>query len=405
MEAQHVNPMEIAARLRAAEKVALEYIDSVTVPIVEKSKKDLLEYVATVAAGDKELGLMIADIMKEIGKDGGVVIEQYEGLGIQPEIIDGFYFGKGFKDTDLINEPATNTSNLFDCPILISNKPFKTAVDIKPLLEAVTNRGFRKLVIIGEVDGEALQVLKLSRAKAIIEVTPVDPPYVVGGRSLFLDDLAVMTGGSVYNGEDFSVDSLGIAQEILVTEWSTTVLGGDADPEAVSERIRSLQEQVKTLDHPGSIQFAKDRLARLTGKMAIIRVGGAVEFERDETKLRVQDAVCAVQSSMKEGVVPGGGVTLARIRGTDFDDAFQQPFRVLMLNAGLRPDAYLAKLEEPTEAWRGFNLRDMTREPVNMMEAGVLDPSLVVTEIVRNAVSVVAGLITAGASVVETELE
>ncbi len=395
MEAQHINPMEIATRLHEAEKTALDYINSLSIPVTD----EMLDFVATVAAGDKELGAMIADIMREVGKDGGVVIEQYEGLGVQNEIIDGFYFGKGFKDTDLINMPATNTSSHENVPILISNKTFRTGVEIKEVLEGVAS-SFKELVLIGEVEGEALQTLKLARAKGVIAVTPVDPPYVVGGRTLFLDDLAIMTGATVYNGESFSLDMLGHAKEVLITEWATTVLGGDSDPELVKERIESLQDQVKELDHPSSIQFVKDRLARLTGKMAIIKVGGAVEFERDETKLRVQDAVCAVQSSMKEGVVPGGGVTLARITGTDFDDAFKQPFRQLVSNAGKNPDAFLAKLNQD-EAWSGFNLRDITFEPVNMMEAGVLDASLVATEVVRNAVSVVAGLITASAAVLE----
>lgn len=402
LEAQHINPMEIAARLRAAEQTALQYIDSITQPILDDDT--LLEFVATVAAGDKELGMMIADVMKEVGKDGGVVIEQYEGLGVQNEIIDGFYFAKGYKDTDLINDPSTNTSNHTDIPILISNKPFRTVVDIKPVLETVVNAGIKQLVIIGEVEGEALQVLKVSRGKGVISVIPVDVPYVAGGKSLFLDDLALMVGGHVYNDGDFDNGMLGFASEVLITEWATTILGGDSDRQAVEERIASLQDQIKELDHPSSIQFAKDRLARLTGKMAIIRVGGAVEFERDETKLRVQDAVCAVQSSMKGGIVPGGGATLARIQGTEFDEAFKQPFRQLMTNAGLNPDVYLAKLD-PAKAWDGFNLRNLTSEPVDLLQEGVLDAALVATEVVRNAVSVVAGLITAGAAVVEQERE
>lgn len=395
LEGKGFNPMEIAAKLRSAEKVALDYIDDVKITSKDES---LLEHIATVSAGDKELGAMIADVMKEIGKDGGVVIEQYEGLGVQNEVIDGFYFAKGFKDTDLIKDPATNQSNHTDVPILISNKNFDSEVDIAPVLEKIVNAGFKELIIIGEVNGSALQTLKLVRSKGILAAVPVDPPYVVGGRSLFLDDLAVMTGATVYNGVDFDAAMLGHAKEVLTTEWATSVLGGDADPELVNERIHSLQEQVKELDHPQSIQFAKDRLARLTGKMAIIRVGGAIEFERDETKLRVQDAVCAVQSSMKEGVVPGGGITLARISGTEFDAAFKEPFRQLMINAGLNPDAYLAKLDG-TDTWQGFNLRNLTEQPIDLMKEGVLDPSLVAKEIVRNATSVAAGLITASASI------
>jgi chaperonin GroEL len=290
-----------------------------------------------------------------------------------------------------------NQSNHYDVPILISNMTFNTAVDIAPVIQAIAQAGFREVVIIGEVQNEALEVLKMSRAKGVLMATPVDPPYVVGGRTLFLDDIALMTGAKIYSGVDFEPGFLGNAKEVLVTANSTTVLGGDGDRKAVDERIKSLKKQLKEETHPQDIQFIKDRLARLSNKMAIIRVGGALEFERDETKLRVQDAVSAVQSALKDGILPGGGIVLARVTGTDFDDAFKQPFRQLVSNSGYNPDEYLAKLKG-TYAWYGFDLRNMTDEPVDLLEAGIIDPSLVIKEIVTNAVSVVSGLITASAA-------
>lgn len=396
LEGKGVNPMEIARRLKYAETKAIEYIDSIKSPL----GKDMhLEDIATIAAGDKELGAMISDIMKAVGKDGGVMIEQYEGLGVHNEIIDGFYFAKGYTDTALINDPTLNQSNHTDIPLLVASNVFKTNVDIGPVLESLKQAGISQIVMVADIQGEALDVLKLAKSKGYMLVVPVNIPYVAGGKDLFLDDIALMTGATVYDGANFDPKKhLGYAQEVLVTEYSTTVLGGDGDKDLIKERIKSLRTQVKELDHPQSIQFAKDRLARLTNKMAIIRVGGAIELERDETKLRVQDAVCAVQSAMKDGIVPGGGVALAHITGTDFDDAFKQPFKQLVENSGLNPELFVARLEG-AGAWEGFDLKNVTDKPINLLDHGVIDASLVSKETVTNAVAIASGLITASVAI------
>lgn len=401
LEGKGFKPMEIARKLKEAERIALKYIDSIKTPIDNDNKT--LGYVATVAAGDPEIGAMICDVMKDIGIDGGVQIEQYEGLGVVPEIIDGFYFHKGYTDTQLINDPAVNQSNHKDAAILVSNKVFNTEPDIKPLLNEVVKAGFKELILIAEVKNAALEVLKLAKASGAMMVVPINPPFNAGGQSLFLDDIAIMIGSEIYNGEKFEPEKhLGSAKEILVTEWATSILGGDGDKDTIEDRIMSLKEQLVELEHPGSIQFVKDRLARLTGKMAIIKVGGAIEFERDELKERIRDAVCAVQSSMKDGIVPGGGTVLARITGTEFDEAFKQPFRQLVENSGLNPDKYLAMLETSQTPY-GFDLRNITTEPINLIEEGVLDASLVVREVVTNSIAVVAGLITASAAIAYQE--
>lgn len=395
MEGKGFKPTEIVGKLKSAETAALAYIDSIKRPVDDA---EFLTKIATISANDPELGAMIADIMQEVGKDGGVLIEQYEGLGVHNELIDGFYFHKGYKDTDLINDSADNQSTHKDVAILISNKSLATNVDIGPLLNAIYQAGFKELILIGEVTGEALETLKVAKASGKILVVPVDPPYIVGGRTLFLDDVALMTGGKVYNGIDFNAtEHLGHAGEVLVTEHATTILEGDGDKKAVGDRVKTLQAQLSDEAHPQSIQFIKDRLARMTNRMAIIRVGGAIEFERDETKLRVQDAVCAVQSAMKDGILPGGGVVLARVSGTAFDEAFQEPFKQLVSNAGLNPEKYLAELQN-TSTWEGFNLRGLPH-PVDLLSEGVIDPALVVRETVSNSIAIVCGLITASAAI------
>ena len=348
---------------------------------------------------------MLSDVLQEVGKDGGVMIEGYEGLGVHNEIVDGFYFNKGYKDTDLINDQAENQSNHKEIPVIVSNKTFNTEVEIAPLLNEIVKSGYKEVIIIGEINNAALETLKMTRAKGMLLAVPIDPPYTVGGRSLFLDDIALKVGSEVYNGADFTIEKhLGYADEVLVTEYATTIVGGDGDQKAIEGRLEALKKQLDDEEHPQSIQFIKDRMARLTGKMAIIRVGGAIEFEREELKLRVQDAVCAIQSAMRDGVLPGGGSVLARIKGTEFDDAFKQPFKTLFENAGLNPESYIAKLEN-AGTWEGFNLRNITDKPVDMLEEGIIDPSLVMTEVVSNAIALVRGLITASAALPDPDKE
>lgn len=415
MEGQHINPMEIEARLKKAEKIALDYIETLK---LEPGPKLKLVDVATVACGDVALGQLIADTIEEIGANGGAIIEPYDGLGYHAKLTQGFYFGKGYTDTELINDPSSNQAEYTDVPILVATAPIQTEVDMGPIIRKTVEAGHQRLVVIGSFGQPALSMLRKARSQGLIMVTPVEPPYVAGGRSLFLEDLALMVGGRVYGGSSYDpTDHLGKAEQVLITEWATTIMGGDANPEALSQRIRNLEKQIEELDSPGSIRFAKDRVARLSGKMAIIQVGGATEFERDEVKERVLDAVSAVQSAMKEGVVPGGGVTLAHITGTDFDAAFKEPFRQLAANCGHNPDELLAKLD-PKDAWKGYNLREPVadlsiaengstirtlKNPINLQKAGIVDPTLVVKEVVRNSISIVGKLITASAWIARPE--
>lgn len=402
MEGLGVPQKEIVAKLNTAREVALEYIESVKKSVdLDKKSETYLAKVATISAADPEIGQLIADVMQEIGTDGGVVIESYEGLGVHPEIVDGFYFGKGYYDTTLINDATNNQSLHVDVPMLVSSRKMSTNVDIGPILEGLVNKGIKEFILIAEMGDEAAQALADVKSKGIIHGCAIEPPFVSGSRTLFLEDIALLVGGKVYEGMDFVVEEfVGYAKEALVTASSTTIIGGDSNQETIEERIKGLREQANEATHPQSIQFAKERLARLAGKMAKIKVGGALELERDELKLRIQDAVCSVQSAVKEGIIPGGGCTLAQISGTDFDDAFQQPFRILMKNADMNPDAYLAKLKSD-KPWYGFNLTNMTDEPADLLKSGVIDATLVQKEVVRNSVSVVTALIMSGAQVAQ----
>lgn len=394
MEGLGVPQREIVSKLNKTREKALAYIDSISKPV--KDGASSLEKVATISANDPEIGAMIADVMKEVGTDGGVVIESYEGLGVHPEVVSGFYFGQGFKDVRLINDRGNAQSLHSDVPILISSKKLATNVDGAPILNSIVGKGHRELILIAEVGDEFLETLAKAAGMGNIFTTVIEPPFVSGSRTLFLDDIALLTGSKVYEGVEYEDpdDLLGRAKEVLVTAGSTTILGGKGKKADIKERIGLLREQVKESTYPQDIQFAKDRLARLAGKMAKIKVGGALELERDELKLRIQDSVSAVQSAVKEGIVPGGGTILAQVTGTPFDDALKEPFNTLMNNAGFNPQAYLPKLSE----WKGFDLTKLKDEPEDMLKLGVVDATLVIKEVVRNSVSVVSALIMSGAA-------
>jgi len=405
MEGLGVPQKEIVQKLNRAREVALKYIESITKLVkYEKESDTYLAKVATISASDPEIGQMIADVMYEVGSDGGVMIESHEGLGVHPEIVDGFYFNKGYYDTHFINDSANNQSVHSNVPIFVSSVKMATGVDVLPIMEAVRRQGIKEFILLADMDAEAGQIILNNRGKGIIYAMPIEPPFVSGSRSLFLDDIALLIGGKVFDGGEIDdiTDYLGYAKEVLVTASSTTILGGDGEKEAIEDRIKVLRAQSNEATHTQSVMFAKERLARLAGKMAKVKVGGALELERDELKLRIQDAVCAVQSAVKEGIVPGGGCTLAQIKGTDFDDAFKQPFRTLMKNADMNPDAYLAKLDSE-KPWHGFDLTDISDKPDDLLKLGVIDASLVQKEVVRNAVSVVTGLIMAGAQLAQPE--
>lgn len=393
-----LNRMEIADRLQRAAKRALLQLDELSINVDSHNLKD----VSTIAAGDAAIGQMIADVIDEVGIDGGVTLEDFKGLGIHSEVVEGFYFRKGFSNINLINDPTNLESHHTNVAILITEKRLATTPDIAPIFEKIVASGVKDVVVVGEVLEEALAFLLLNRMKGIISATVVDIPVFAGTRSMTLEDLAVITGGRVYlpgaEGKDFDVDMLGVAAKVEITGYSTAIIGADGAAEDVEARLAEMRTQLKEATHPGDVEAIKDRLARLTGRVAILRVGGATEIEQQEVKLRVQDAVCAVQAAIKGGICPGGGVALARLSGIEFTDAYKQPFKQLVNNAGLNAEAHLAKIET-AKPWYGFNLKDPSDKPVDLLKAGVVDPTLVLREVVQNATSIVSKLIIATTSI------
>lgn len=397
------NRMQVAKML---EKVALDVIKQVDEIKIEVDSK-LLKHVAVVSAGDEALGHMIADVIGTVGLDGGVIVEDFAGSGTYSELVEGLYFRRGFTHVNLINDPTAVQSIHQDIDILITDKPLRTAADIVPLIGKLTENGNigAEIVIIGDVQEEALATLILNKLKGVLNATVVDVPTQGAMRALFLEDIAVVTGGKVLtigaNANSFTKDMLGGADKVIINELETTIIGSQGASEDADKRIKDLRQQLAESDSQGTREALRDRISKLTGKVAIIRVGGATEVEQVEVKLRADDAISAVRAALEDGIVPGGGTVLLRAKTDYFGDAFKAPFRLLVENSGYNTEEAVYKvLSSPLG--NGYNLREdillkdgSLKTPVDMLKAGVVDPASVIKEVVRNSTSVVSKLITA----------
>lgn len=395
------NPMVVSRQIIEAGNKAIVQIDELKKPLNPK----MLNKVATTSAGDEAIGELVAETVNAVGADGGVTLEDFAGRGVYNEIVEGFYFRKGLVSAYLAKDPANLESKHYKAPILILDKQLSEQNEAAELMERIMAKNLKELVIVGSVAGDALAFivqLRLNNNKqpgSGLVVSIVDAPY--DARSLFLEDLALMTDATVltegFDVNEFNTDMLGFAEKTVITTSGTTILGADGQETKIKQRVVELQKQLKEASSPVDIEMIRGRLSRLTGKVAIIRVGGATETEQKEVKLRVQDAVGAAQAALKEGILPGGGTTLARL-DVGFKEAFEAPFLQLASNSGVNPERLLFQLQDAPENF-GFDLRNVTDKPIDLIKAGVVDPALVVKEVVTNAASVAAKLITTSSGI------
>lgn len=392
----------IARRIKAAAAQAVEEIDKLKID----ATPELLHNVAVISASDDAVGSLISDTIQEVGADGGVIIEDFRGSGIYNDLVSGFYFRRGFSTPIGATDPSNLESRFDKVFVLVSEKDLANVGDIAPLLDKCIGAGIRELVLVGSVQTEALGVAvkasvdyMQSQGKKGILTTIVDGPDYSGMRTLFMDDLAMYVGAKVLNGgskpQDFDPDMLGAAK-VSINEFSSTFLNGERDPKqelALQKRIKELSKELEVATSPIEQEMVRTRLGRLSGKIAILRVGGNSDVEQQEVKLRVEDAVAALQSAIKDGVVPGGGTTLARLPDTiDFKDAFEQPIKALLENAGYNAEKGLGAVKD-AKPWQGYDLRAEVEKLVDLKKAGVVDPTMVIKEVVLNGCSVAAELI------------
>ena len=409
-----VNPMELR---RGIEKAGAEIIAGIekSAEQIEGNSKKVAE-VATISAGDAEIGELIADVISKIGKDGVVTVEAGQGLEMEDEIVEGFTYDKGYASAFFITD-VNRQEAVFDKPlILVTDKKISAANDILPLLEKVAQAGKKDLVIVAEeVEGEALSLLVLNKLKGVFNSLVLKAPSFGDRRKEIMEDIAILTDATVVSAdkglklEEVGLEVLGSANKVIATKDETTIIKGAGVKAEVDKRIaliRTLADAAKT-DYERE-EFEK-RAAALSGKVAVIKVGGATETEIDEKKFRVDDAVAATKAALAEGIVAGGGVTLVNLASSldDSDngarivkEALKAPFVHIMENAGLNAQALLAEVES---AKPGFGINVMAPEKglVDLKKVGVIDPAKVTKEAVKNATSIAATAITMGALICE----
>lgn len=413
------NPMELRKGIEQAGAEIVKELNKLAEPI--EGKSDRVAEVATISAGDAEIGKLIAGVIEKVGKDGVVTVEAGQGLELEAEVVEGFSLDKGWVSPFFVTD-AVRQEAVYEKPaILITDKKISSVQEFLPMLEKLAQSGKKDVVLIAdEVEGEALSILVLNKLKGVFNTVAVKAPSFGDRRKDVLRDIAVLTGATVISEdhgltfENAGLEVLGSARKVIVGKDETTIIEGAGKPSGVKERIA----EIKSLSENASSEYEKEqfdkRAAALSGKVAVIKVGGATETEIDEKKFRVDDAVAATKAALAEGIVAGGGVTLVnlagnlKVSGADslsvgrqiLKDALKQPFLQIMKNAGLNADALLAQVESGKP---GFGVNVMKPEDglIDVKKAGVIDPARVTKEAVQNAVSIASTAATMGALVVD----
>ena len=413
------NPMELRKGIEQAGAEIVKELTKLAEPI--EGKSDRVAEVATISAGDAEIGKLIAGVIEKVGKDGVVTVEAGQGLELEAEVVEGFSLDKGWVSPFFVTDAGRQEAVYEKPAILITDKKISSVQEFLPMLEKLAQSGKKDVVLIAdEVEGEALSILVLNKLKGVFNTVAVKAPSFGDRRKDVLRDIAVLTGATVISEdhgltfENAGLEVLGSARKVIVGKDETTIIEGAGKPSGVKERIA----EIKSLSENASSEYEKEQLdkraAALSGKVAVIKVGGATETEIDEKKFRVDDAVAATKAALAEGIVAGGGVTLVnlagnlKVSGADslsvgrqiLKDALKQPFLQIMKNAGLNADALLAQVESGKP---GFGVNVMKPEDglIDVKKAGVIDPARVTKEAVQNAVSIASTAATMGALVVD----
>lgn len=414
------NPMLLRKGLEAAAHDVIAKLDGLREDI--QGKKNRVAEVATISAADEEIGKLIAEVMEKVGAEGVVTVEEGQGLTLESEVVEGFTFDRGFVSPYMVTDTARMEAVYNKPAILVTDKKISSVQEFLPILEQLAQAGKKDLVIIAEeVEGEALGTLILNRLKGVFNTVAVKAPAFGDRRKEILDDIATLTGATVISEErgssfeNVGLEVIGSARKVIVGKDSTTIIEGNGAAQDVQARVKQITAQVASATSEYDKEQLENRRAALSGKVAVIKVGGATETEIEEKKYRVDDAVAAVKAALSEGIVPGGGVTLvnlaATIATTNSEDpavaagamilksALEQPFRIILTNAGLNADEWLPQVKSG-KSGHGINV-NKPEKLVDMKANGVVDPARVTKEALLNAVSIAGTSMTMGALVVE----
>ena len=413
-----MNPMDIKRGIDKAVAVAVEELKKISKPCT--TSKEIAQVGAISANADPEIGKTIAEAMDKVGKEGVITVEDGKGLENELDLVEGMQFDRGYISPYFINNPDKQIAVLEDPFILLHDKKISNIRDLLPVLEQVAKAGRPLLIVAEDVDGEALATLVVNNLRGILKTTAVKAPGFGDRRKAMLEDIAILTGGTVIAEElglkleNVQLKDLGRAKRVEVAKENTTLIDGAGKEDGIKARVETIRKQIEEATSDYDKEKLQERVAKLAGGVALIKVGAATEVEMKEKKARVEDALHATRAAVEEGIVPGGGVALLRCKDaiakikTDNEDqaagvkivlrAVEQPMREIARNAGDEPSVVIAKV---LEGKGNFGYNAQTGEYGDMVAMGVLDPTKVTRYALQNAASVAALILTTDAMVAE----
>src|SRR5437016_7111519 len=410
------NPMALKRGIEKAVEAAVEAIKNESKEI---ESKDEIAQIAAISAADTEIGTTIAEALDKVGKDGVITVEESNTFGIELEFTEGMQFDKGYISPYFVSDPERQEAVLEEPYVLIVNKKISSAQELLPLLEKVLNTGKPLAVIAEDVDGEALATLVVNKIRGTFNAVGIKAPGFGDRRKAMLQDIATLTGAQVVSEEvglkleNVNLDLLGKARKVVVTKDDTTIVEGAGSQEDVQGRINQIKAEIDKTDSDWDREKLQERLAKLSGGVAVIKVGAATEVELKEKKHRIEDAVSATRAAVEEGIVPGGGVALLRVEEAlgkldlEGDEAtganivrhaLEEPVKQIAVNAGLEGGVVVEKTRSLDPGW-GLNAD--SGEYVDLLKAGVIDPAKVTRSALQNAASIAALFLTTEALVAE----
>jgi chaperonin GroEL len=415
--ASGANPLGIKRGIEAAVQKVSEDLKNLATPVVTRAE---IASVATISAQDATIGNLIAEAMEKVGREGVITVEEGSTLATELEITEGMQFDKGFISPQFVTDAEAGEAVLEDAYILITTQKISAIEDLLPLLEKVVQASKPLLIIADDVEGQALATLVVNSMRRTLKVCAVKAPGFGDRRKAMLQDMAVLTGAELvaaelgYKLDAVGLEVLGSARRVVITKDATTIVDGGGDPGEVAERVQQIRKEIEASDSDWDREKLQERLAKLSGGVAVIRAGAATEVEMKERKHRIEDAISATRAAVEEGIVPGGGAALTQIApaladglGLTGDErvgvtivrqALDEPLRWIAQNAGL--DGYVV-VEKVRSSKAGTGLDAATGRYVDLVEAGIVDPVKVTRSAVANAASIAALLLTTESLVVE----
>ena len=411
------NPMLLRNGIRMAVEEAVKGILEISKPV--NGKEDIAR-VAAISAADDEIGKLISDAMEKVGNEGVITVEESKSMGTELDVVEGMQFDRGYISPYMVTDTEKMEAVLDNPLILITDKKISNIQEILPVLEQIVQAGKKLLIIAEDIEGEAMATLVVNKLRGTFNCVAVKAPGFGDRRKEMLQDIAILTGGQVISEElgrdlkETTIDMLGQAESVKITKENTTIVNGKGDSNAIKERIGQIKTQIEETTSEFDKEKLQERLAKLAGGVAVIKVGAATETELKERKLRIEDALAATKAAVEEGIVPGGGTAyvnvinkIAELKSDVADTqvginiivrALEEPMRQISTNAGLEGSVIIEKVKN-SDAGMGYDaLHD---EYVNMIKAGIVDPTKVTRSALQNAASVASTFLTTEAAVVD----